>query len=101
MKMQKLSGNKHLPTDCPACGDELKVSRLHCETCDTAVEGKFELPVLCRLSAEEQLLATRFIMASGSLKDLAREYGISYPTMRNRLDELISRIDQFLASEGK
>lgn len=97
--MKETPGNKRLPSDCPACGGKLKVARLYCEACDTAVEGSFELPVLCRLSAEDQFLAARFIMASGSLKDLAREYGISYPTMRNRLDELISRMDQLLESE--
>ena len=99
--MKEPSGNKHLPADCPACGDTLKISRLFCETCDTAIEGSFELPILGRLSAEDQLLAVRFILASGSLKDLAREYGISYPTMRNRLDELIARINLLITPEEK
>jgi hypothetical protein len=56
------------------------------------MEGRFELPVLLRLSAQELTFMVDFVRASGSLKEMARRYGQSYPTIRNRLNELISRL---------
>ena len=85
---------KQLPYICPSCGQILKVNRLICSGCDTAVEGKFDLPVLSRLDSEEQTFIINLIKSSGSLKDLAGLYGVSYPTVRNRLDTLIQKIEE-------
>ena len=84
--------NKSLPVRCPACGGTPEVVRLSCQACGTAIEGAFDLPVLARLSPEDEALVLGFLKSSGSLKELARLYGISYPTVRNRLDALIERI---------
>ncbi len=84
---------KRLPNLCPSCGHTLTVRRFGCGSCDTAVEGTFGLPVLARLTAEDQALVISLIKTSGSLKDMAREYGVSYPTIRNRLDELIKQVE--------
>jgi hypothetical protein len=81
-----------LPCVCPSCQQSLGVTRLACGNCGTAVEGQFELPVLVRLTAEEQAFALSFLESGGSLKELARRYGVSYPTVRNRLDALIEKI---------
>jgi len=89
--------NKAMPSTCPSCRQDLTVVRLRCGGCGTSVEGEFALPILARLEGEEQLLAVNFLKASGSLKELARQYGVSYPTVRNRLDALIDR----LSSLGK
>jgi hypothetical protein len=83
---------KKLPTLCPSCENPLLVQRLECEKCHTSVGGAFGLPVLARLSPEDQAFVISVIMASGSLKEIASQYGLSYPTIRNRLDELIERI---------
>lgn len=83
---------KRLPNLCPSCSHPLTVRRFGCDACETAVEGSFGLPVLARLSAEDQALVVSLIKTSGSLKDMAREYGVSYPTIRNRLDELIKQV---------
>jgi hypothetical protein len=85
---------KQLPTTCPSCQGLLKVQRLACETCGTMVGGSFDLPILAQLPGEDQEFIVRLIEASGSLKEMARVYGISYPTMRNRLDSLIDKIAQ-------
>jgi hypothetical protein len=84
---------KRLPNLCPSCGHTLTVRRFGCESCETTVEGVFSLPTLARLSAEDQALVVSLIKASGSLKELAKEYGVSYPTIRNRLDELIRQVE--------
>jgi len=83
---------KILPTICPACNSRLKVKSLLCENCDTQIEGVYRLPVLAQLSTEDQLFLLQFIKASGSLKEMARLLNLSYPTVRNRLDEIIERI---------
>lgn len=66
--------------------------RIECSACGTAVEGSFELPVLARLTPEDQTFLLSLVKYSGSLKELAKAYGVSYPTVRNRLDALIDRI---------
>ena len=83
---------KLLPTVCPACKKQLKVKRLICEKCNTEIEGLYELPVLAKLSLQEQEFILGFVKASGSLKEMARLLQLSYPTVRNRLDEIIESI---------
>ena len=83
---------KTLPIICPSCQGILEVNRLVCNSCETSVEGLYNLPVLAQLPAEDQDFILKLIQASGSLKELAGLYGISYPTVRNRLDSLIEKI---------
>jgi hypothetical protein len=85
---------KILPTICPACSSQLKVESLICEKCVTEIQGQFELSPLAGLSSEDQAFVLEFMKASGSLKELARLHGLSYPTIRNRLDEIIERVKQ-------
>lgn len=82
----------HLPIQCPACKEPLKVKRLVCGHCQTQVEGAYDLPVLAQLDAQEQLFLVDFVKSSGSLKEMAGLMKLSYPTVRNRLDEIIDKI---------
>lgn len=66
--------------------------RLRCEQCETEVEGLYPLPALASLPADDQEFIQEFIKASGSLKDMASLLGVSYPTVRNRLDEIIEKL---------
>ena len=77
---------KRLPLQCPACDAPLRVNRLFCEECNT------ELPLLARLSEKEQQFVLDFVKSSGSLKDMAKNIGVSYPTVRNILDDLIEKL---------
>jgi len=83
---------KVLPTTCPACKKLLNVKRLVCEDCETEIEGLFNLPQFVRLPVEDQEFILQFIKASGSLKKMAQLLHLSYPTVRNRLDEIIERV---------
>ena len=83
---------KRLPLQCPACDSPLRVGRLFCGQCDTEVCGNFELPLLARLTEKEQQFIVDFIKSSGSLKDMAKSMGVSYPTVRNVLDDLIDKV---------
>jgi len=83
---------KNLPITCPSCSGKLAVKRLHCEKCETEVEGLYPLPPLASLSQDDQEFILEFIKASGSLKEMAVIFKVSYPTVRNRLDEVIAKL---------
>ncbi len=84
-----------LPTVCPSCDQPLQVSQLKCDSCETLISGKFDLPILARLSVEEQEFILQFFLSSGSIKEMARLADISYPTMRNKMDDLIEKIKKW------
>ncbi|MDL2273239.1 DUF2089 domain-containing protein [Oscillospiraceae bacterium OttesenSCG-928-G22] len=81
-----------LPTKCPACSSEMHVSVLRCPACLTEVQGDFTLARLAALGAEQMSFLLTFIRLRGNLKDVGAEIGISYPTARNRLDNLIAAL---------
>ncbi len=83
---------KTLPVTCPSCHSKMKVRRLHCSKCDTSIEGSFDLPVLNHLDKEELDFVIFFVKTSGSIKDMSSQLGLSYPTVRNMLDDLIEKI---------
>ena len=85
---------KILPSVCPSCRCLLRVRRLDCSECGTALEGEFDFPLLARLELEDQEFILNLLKAGGSLKELASLYSISYPTVRNRLDNLINKVEQ-------
>lgn len=74
---------------CPVCADELTITRLQCRSCGTALEGEFGVGRFGRLSREQLGLLEGFLRARGNLKEMERELGISYPTVRGRLDGLV------------
>jgi hypothetical protein len=81
-----------LPYLCPGCQSQLKVKSLSCKQCGTEVTGLYELPALVCLSQDDQTFILNFVKCSGSLKDMAKHLGLSYPTVRNLLDEIIKKI---------
>jgi hypothetical protein len=85
---------KRLPTSCPSCQGQLAVKQLRCEQCETVVDGLYALPALASLGQEDQEFILEFIKASGSLKEMAGILKVSYPTVRNRLDEIIDKLKQ-------
>lgn len=74
---------------CPICSAQLRVVRLECGSCGTRLEGSFSLGRFHSLSAEQLGFLEAFIRARGNFKDLERELGLSYPTVRSRLDAVI------------
>ena len=82
-----------LPILCPSCDSELKVQSLHCDGCGTNINGMYSLPLLLKLDAKEQEFIVAFVQSSGSLKVMAQKLKLSYPTVRNMLDELIGKIE--------
>ena len=95
-----MTTKKNFPTTCPSCGGVLSVKALHCKECDTTVQGEFAVHPLLRLSADEQQFVLSFIKCSGSLKQMAADMGLSYPTVRNILDQIIDNIKTYENNES-
>lgn len=74
---------------CPVCSNELSVTRLHCDSCGTTLEGEFSVGRFGRLSREQLILLESFLRSRGNLRDMERELGISYPTVRSRVEALV------------
>jgi hypothetical protein len=74
---------------CPVCASELAVTRLHCRACGTTLEGEFSVGRFGRLTREQLALLESFLRSRGNLRDMERELGISYPTVRSRVEALV------------
>jgi len=85
---------------CPVCGEELNVTRLHCRACDTTVEGHFSLGRFYRLSPEQLHFVETFIKCEGKITRVEDELGISYPTVRSRLNEVIRALGYEVPAEA-
>ncbi len=80
-------------SNCPVCESQLRVTRLHCGTCGTTIEGEFSVGRFSRLNREQYALLESFLRSRGNLRELERELGISYPTVRNRVESLLRALD--------
>ncbi len=74
---------------CPVCAGELAVTRLHCSTCGTTLEGDFSVGRFGRLNRDQLALLESFLRSRGNLREMERELGISYPTVRSRVEALV------------
>lgn len=74
---------------CPVCSSELAVTRLHCRSCGTSIEGDFSVGRFGRLNRDQLTLLESFLRSRGNLRDMERELGISYPTVRSRVEALV------------
>ena len=83
--------NNPMLTKCPVCGAKLTVTRLHCGNCDTTIEGSFNTPLspFARLNEEQIQFLVNFVRCEGRFNRLEEEMKLSYPTLRNRLNDII------------
>lgn len=77
---------------CPVCDHELKVSQLSCNHCATTINGKFDLCKFCKLTDEQKFFTEIFIKNRGNIKEIEKELKISYPTVRNKLEDVIQAL---------
>lgn len=83
---------KKVISRCPVCNNELTVARLKCDSCDTVIENNFRLSKFDYLSDEELYFTETFIRCRGNIKEVEKELGISYPTVRSKLDTVIKKL---------
>ncbi|NLY52350.1 MAG: DUF2089 domain-containing protein [Firmicutes bacterium] len=84
--------NRRVLGACPVCGSPMQVTGLHCPDCHTSLTGTFDLCKFCRLNDEQQRFVEVFIAARGNIKEVERVLGISYPTVRSRLDGIVETL---------
>jgi hypothetical protein len=77
------------PSKCPICQNDLAITRLHCPSCDTALEGRFTAGTFAHLSTDQMAFVETFVRCEGKITRMEEELGLSYPTIRNRLHEVI------------
>src|SRR5215218_5273164 len=75
--------------ECPYCGAAMAVTRMSCGRCNVAIEAAFPMSRLGGLPVEHQRFIEMFVLAGGNLKEIAEQVGVSYPTVRSRLDKVI------------
>jgi hypothetical protein len=80
------------PGRCPVCQAELEVKRLECPGCGTGIDGRFGLCKFCRLAPEHREFMEVFLVARGNIKEVERLLGISYPTVRGKLNALLEAL---------
>lgn len=80
------------PSDCPVCGDQLHVTRLGCTSCGTELAGVFSTCEFCALSPSEIETLRVFLASRGNLREVEKHLGVSYPTARLRLTQLLMRL---------
>ena len=80
------------PSTCPVCSDQLITLRVGCATCGTELSGHFEQCRYCRLDARDLELLEVFLRSRGNLRDVQAHLGVSYPTARQRFNELLARL---------
>ena len=78
-----------LPGECPICGGELITTRLECRECEVSMEGRFFAGPFSHLSPEQMAFIELFVKNEGKITHMESELGLSYPTIRNRLHEVI------------
>ena len=76
-------------TICPVCAGSLRVTRMNCPQCEIAVEGQFVVSKLGLLSPSQQEFVELFLACGGNIKEVEAALGISYPTVKKRLEEIV------------
>ena len=90
-----------VPTECPVCHDDLLVTRLVCRNCGTALEGRFTMGRLFQLTPEQLHFVEVFLRCEGKINRVQEELGLSYPTVRSRLEEVIRALGYEVGGEGE
>lgn len=81
-----------LITNCPVCSKQLKITKLQCTHCQTTVENEFQLSKIAALGQDQLQFIETFLKCRGNIKEVEKELGISYPTVRGKLDDIITSL---------
>jgi hypothetical protein len=84
---------------CPICKETLQVTRLYCPNCDTTLEGHFALGRFHQLSADQLAFVETFVRCEGKINRVGEEMGVSYPTVRSRLTDVIRALGYEVGEE--
>ncbi|WP_129728054.1 MULTISPECIES: DUF2089 domain-containing protein [Bacillaceae] len=79
-------------SNCPVCSNSLHITKLHCSRCHTTIENEFKLSKIASLSSEQLQFVETFLICRGNIKEVEKELGISYPTVRGKLNDIITAL---------
>ena len=82
------------PSHCPTCGHVLEIRELSCRECDTSLRGRWSLGIFDRLTDDQQTFLRIFVRSRGNLSEVERSLGVSYPTVRAKLEEVIEALQE-------
>ena len=74
-------------------GQNFTVERIRLAETGIAIEGQFELPALAKLTFDDQVFVTAFIRSHGSIREMEKYFGVSYPTIKSRLSRIASQLE--------
>jgi len=83
---------------CPDCSQPMHLTQATCPDCQVSLEGQFEVSPLGRLSQEDQVFVTAFLRHHGSIRKMEELFGISYPTLKNRLRGVVDKLDRVFSA---
>ena len=78
---------------CPSCGGELEIGEVHCTNCETQIRARYRPCDFCMLTEEQSTFLRLFVLSRGNLTEVEKRLGVSYPTVRAKLDEVIERLN--------
>ncbi|PQQ65906.1 DUF2089 domain-containing protein [Acetivibrio saccincola] len=81
--------NREVLGKCPVCGGDTSITKIRCSKCKTTIEGDFGLCKFCRLTPEQKEFIDVFIKCRGNIKEIEKELGISYPTVKNKIEDVV------------
>jgi hypothetical protein len=84
--------NRKILEACPSCGADLEIREVGCVRCGTQVRARYRPCDFCRLSDEQSTFLRLFVTSRGNLSEVEKRLGVSYPTVRAKLDEIIGRL---------
>ncbi|MBN2304170.1 MAG: DUF2089 domain-containing protein [Anaerolineae bacterium] len=83
---------RRMPTHCPSCNSPMHITELTCSVCETTVRGRYTGCPICELSDENVRFVQLFVTCRGNIKEMERETGLGYWTIRSRLDEVVEAL---------
>lgn len=90
---------KQITNECPYCQNIMHVQRMRCQKCNVEIESRFPTSRLANLPSEHQRFMEMFLLAAGNLKEIAKLTGVSYPTLRSRLNKVIESLRQEISKD--
>ena len=92
MEKRRKRDRRKILESCPTCGEDLEITQLHCTSCETAISARYVPCRFCKLPPESLRLIETFLRCRGNVKEMERELGLSYPTVRARLDDALREL---------
>ena len=87
-----MAESKPVTQDCPYCQSPMTVTQMSCSACSVRIDAEFPMSRLGAMPVEHQRFIEMFVLAGGNLKEIAEQVGVSYPTIRSRLDKVIDAL---------